>query len=221
LLHWHDSLPKCQAVLVFGQQVVDKTRFQVFYSIKLDTLLWLLISIQHEPQIIRSEARYKMLKPIRSLPRQLLVARAIPSKSRCLSSVPRTVVVNGTDDDPRAEAWKAKKESLKLLLHKSVSNSKSLQQGSIRQQVVLSEHKTSSNDMEGSAVETSPSELKYTGNAIMPLTTHMHLVKPHEDTPRGIWPVYRLMVRSRELFLSRSDFIFQRLSILSHELSRQ
>jgi hypothetical protein len=148
-----------------------------------------------------------MLKPIRSLRRQLLVARAIPSKSRCLSSVPRTVVVNGTDNDPHAEAWKAKKESLKPLLQKSVSNNKTLQQGAIMPQVILSEHKKSNNDMEGSAVETSPSELKYTGNAIMPLTTHRHLVKPHEDTPRGIWPVFRLMVRSRELCLLRSHFI--------------
>lgn len=159
-----------------------------------------------------------MLKPIRSVQRQLVNAGAIPSKPRCLSSVPRKLVVDRTDNGSHAEAWKAKKESLKLMLQNSVSNNKALQQqGTITPQVVLSEHKKSNNDTEGSAVETSPSELKYTGNAIMPITTYRHLVKPHEDTPRGIWPVFRLMVRSRELFLSRSAFI---LSATSDSQSR-
>ena len=40
----------------------------------------------------------------------------------------------------------------------------------------------------------SPSEIHYTGNATMPLTSVLHIVKPGEDTPRGIWPVFRLMV---------------------------
>jgi hypothetical protein len=29
----------------------------------------------------------------------------------------------------------------------------------------------------------------------MPVTTKLHIVTPQEDTPRGIWPVFRLMVR--------------------------
>lgn len=41
--------------------------------------------------------------------------------------------------------------------------------------------------------DSSPSELHYTGNATMPLTTVLHIVKPQEDVPRGIWPVFRLM----------------------------
>ena len=40
----------------------------------------------------------------------------------------------------------------------------------------------------------SPSELKYTGDAVLPITTNLHIVKPGEDTPRGIWPVFRVMV---------------------------
>jgi hypothetical protein len=39
----------------------------------------------------------------------------------------------------------------------------------------------------------SPSEIQYAGNVTMPLTTVLHIVKPSEDTPRGIWPVFRLM----------------------------
>jgi hypothetical protein len=40
----------------------------------------------------------------------------------------------------------------------------------------------------------SPSEIKYAGDAIIPITTRLHMVKPGEDAPRGIWPVFRLMV---------------------------
>lgn len=39
----------------------------------------------------------------------------------------------------------------------------------------------------------SPSEIQYPGNVTMPLTTVLHIVKPSEDVPRGIWPVFRLM----------------------------
>ena len=43
----------------------------------------------------------------------------------------------------------------------------------------------------------SPSEIRYSGSTTMPLTTVLHIVKPQEDdVPRGIWPVFRLMVRS-------------------------
>ena len=45
----------------------------------------------------------------------------------------------------------------------------------------------------------SPSELKYTGDATFPITTRLHIVKPGEDTPKGIWPVFRLMVREIEI----------------------
>ncbi len=40
----------------------------------------------------------------------------------------------------------------------------------------------------------SPSELIYTGNATMPVTSDLHIVTPEEDTPRGIWPVFRMLV---------------------------
>lgn len=41
----------------------------------------------------------------------------------------------------------------------------------------------------------SPSEIKYTDDATIPITSRLHMVKPGEDdVPRGIWPVFRLMV---------------------------
>jgi hypothetical protein len=40
-----------------------------------------------------------------------------------------------------------------------------------------------------------PTMMTYTGQTSMPLTSRLHIVTPQEDTPRGIWPVFRLMVR--------------------------
>jgi hypothetical protein len=40
----------------------------------------------------------------------------------------------------------------------------------------------------------SPSKLRYTGDAVIPITSVLHIVKPQEDIPRGIWPVFRLLV---------------------------
>lgn len=42
----------------------------------------------------------------------------------------------------------------------------------------------------------SPSELMYTGETTIPITSILHIVTPEEDTPSGIWPIFRLMVRA-------------------------
>lgn len=39
----------------------------------------------------------------------------------------------------------------------------------------------------------SPSELIYTGEAVIPITSFLHIVTPEEDAPRGIWPIFRIM----------------------------
>ena len=44
----------------------------------------------------------------------------------------------------------------------------------------------------------SPTHLKYTGGQSMPLTSKLKIVEPGEDAPRGIWPVYRILVRNKE-----------------------
>lgn len=41
-----------------------------------------------------------------------------------------------------------------------------------------------------------PQTLTYVEGATMPITSRLHLVTPDEDIPRGIWPVFRLMVRT-------------------------
>eukprot|EP00934_Nitzschia_sp_Nitz4_P004754 Nitzschia sp. Nitz4//scaffold35_size145790//36141//37764//NITZ4_003016-RA/size145790-augustus-gene-0.131-mRNA-1//-1//CDS//3329549082//4744//frame0 len=39
----------------------------------------------------------------------------------------------------------------------------------------------------------SPSELVYTGDTKIPVTSHLHIVAPGEATPSGTWPVFRIM----------------------------
>ena len=41
---------------------------------------------------------------------------------------------------------------------------------------------------------TSPTSIKYTGDTVIPITSVLDIIKPQDDTPRGIWPVFRLMV---------------------------
>eukprot|EP00986_Skeletonema_menzelii_P012178 scaffold6606_cov139-Skeletonema_menzelii.AAC.1 len=41
-----------------------------------------------------------------------------------------------------------------------------------------------------------PSHMSYAGSQRMPITSEMRIVKPGEDTPSGIWPVFRMMDES-------------------------
>lgn len=40
----------------------------------------------------------------------------------------------------------------------------------------------------------SPTHLMYTGGQSMPLTSTFKIIEPGEDAPRGIWPVFRILV---------------------------
>ena len=44
----------------------------------------------------------------------------------------------------------------------------------------------------------SPTSLTYTGDAVIPITSVLQIIKPQDDTPRGVWPVFRLMVRCQK-----------------------
>jgi hypothetical protein len=57
-----------------------------------------------------------------------------------------------------------------------------------------SSRKTEKEEETTSSAFVSPKQLTYTGNATIPITSHLHLVQPGEDTPHGIWPVFRIMV---------------------------
>jgi hypothetical protein len=107
------------------------------------------------------------------------------SPSRFLSSLPSSAA------QEQGEEWEfltAQQKSLPL----SPKPSLSLQQAAPRDE----------NENEGGVSHESPSELVYTGNHRMPITSTLHIVTPEEDTPRGTWPVFRLMVRCSKLLLS-------------------
>lgn len=44
-------------------------------------------------------------------------------------------------------------------------------------------------------IEATPETIAFTGNNVIPVTSKLHIVTPEEDTPRGKWPIFRLMVR--------------------------
>ena len=54
---------------------------------------------------------------------------------------------------------------------------------------------TSATTLEEDLKYVSPSTLRYTGDAVIPITSKLHIVKPQDDTPCGTWPVFRLLVR--------------------------
>eukprot|EP00804_Cyclotella_cryptica_P002361 CCRYP_004068-RA/>CCRYP_004068-RA protein AED:0.35 eAED:0.38 QI:289/0/0.5/1/1/1/2/0/496 len=48
--------------------------------------------------------------------------------------------------------------------------------------------------------EAMPDHISYVGNERMPITSILNIVKPKDDVPRGIWPVFRMMeIRSSAL----------------------
>ena len=47
--------------------------------------------------------------------------------------------------------------------------------------------------------EPSPSLIAYVGDSQMPITSELKIVTPGDDTPSGIWPVFRMMVRSQKI----------------------
>lgn len=47
----------------------------------------------------------------------------------------------------------------------------------------------------GERAEAMPDHISYVGNERMPITSSLNIVKPEDDVPRGIWPVFRMMVR--------------------------
>ena len=53
---------------------------------------------------------------------------------------------------------------------------------------------TNVNGTKAEPAQTSPSELTFAGDTSIPVTSRLHIVTPEEDTPRGIWPVFRIMV---------------------------
>lgn len=60
--------------------------------------------------------------------------------------------------------------------------------------------------------QTSPSELTFAGDTSIPVTSRLHIVTPEEDAPRGIWPIFRIMVSQWIAFCRDVNFLFLTLS---------
>jgi hypothetical protein len=117
---------------------------------------------------------------------------------RCLSSV--SPVFRHDDDDNEQQdhhhntlnrpipAWQPIEIRSPPILGTAKNISRPVQESSSSMTFQVTEHQ------DGASTFVSPSEIKYTGDAIIPITNRLHLIKPGEDAPRGIWPVFRLMV---------------------------
>ena len=66
-------------------------------------------------------------------------------------------------------------------------------------------HKAEAHKVNGESVQpahSSPSELVFTGDTLIPVTSRLHIVTPEEDTPRGVWPIFRIMVSHFNLLMN-------------------
>ena len=99
-----------------------------------------------------------------------------PRPSEAASSTQRLILQTNPNNHPRKEDSKAAES--------------------------LEESSTTSSPL----MRTSPLSLTYTGGVTMPVTTQLKIVTPEEDAPRGVWPVYRLMVRQMMSFVPNRPF---------------
>lgn len=125
---------------------------------------------------------------VRSPSIHVLAPKRAPANLALRSCSARPLPVE--DDDLETE-WS--QDSRKGMVRQRPSSlTKLAKQSTVRHQGAVSD----TAEAEVTAAIQSPSSLTYTGGATIPITSKLHIVTPQEDTPRGIWPVYRLMVRS-------------------------
>jgi hypothetical protein len=164
--------------------------------------------MNHRLTILRS-ARKQLLSPI-IVPR---IPFVLPQCHLFSSARP---LVHEQDGE---EEWKQKekKNALKQVPQKQQSSSVPPASTVVANNLVPATeiHLDKKNDLKTSSdTSSSPSELTYTGNATMPITTRLHIVTPGEDTPRGVWPIFRLMVSLWNAFskkariCSSQEFVF-------------
>lgn len=115
--------------------------------------------------------------------------RASSSFVSRFSSLQTSVVDD--DDDEVDQEWTAVKPT-----------KKPLGLGKAPVGILTTKQKDQRNDNENTSNNTwsSPLELLYTGNHKVPITSKLHIVTPQQDTPRGIWPVFRIMVRLKYIY---------------------
>ena len=146
------------------------------------------------------------------------------SALRCLSSArPLPTIDEITESEWRKEVKALKKSSSQSPLPPSTAGSPPTAKfSSTSPAAKVTDLTDNDNDNEQESSSSSSSyastnTLTYTGGAAMPVTTKLHIVTPQEDTPQGIWPVFRLMVRKSSVTVTVID-LFDASQATSHEL---
>jgi hypothetical protein len=113
-----------------------------------------------------------------------------PPSSRCLSSA-RPLP---TEEEISPSDWQEKLKAIKKAYPQSPSS------GSFKSEFSTTFQQVEVTDFTENVSHeyVSPNALTYTGDVAMPVTSNLHIVTPEEDTPRGIWPVFRLMVSTMD-----------------------
>jgi hypothetical protein len=135
------------------------------------------------------------------LSRQFVLRNAaVKSSCRCLSSASP---VFQEDDDVDTGVWSRKQEATKRMVQQGIPVMPTTDTAFGPSSHSVEDDCDANNDADAESFQiepgtgSSPSELTYTGNATIPITTQLHIVTPDEDTPSGIWPIFRLMVSFR------------------------
>ena len=102
------------------------------------------------------------------------------------------------EDDQITQTWTKDAGELKRIFqhHEAMTRRAEDDDNGIQSTSSTSEVSDSLPDGETEQTDTriSPTELTYTGDATIPITTELHIVTPGEDTPSGVWPIFRVMV---------------------------
>ena len=141
----------------------------------------------HPKQLLLAAART-------SLSTKASAARLLYSRpelaARCFSSARPEYHRDLDDAEQSSDALAKKREALQKILKTSSTAAGTLSADPEGHAITATNDET----LQAQSKKPSPSELTYTGGATMPVTSDLHIVTPQEDVPRGIWPVYRIMV---------------------------
>jgi len=110
--------------------------------------------------------------------------------NRSISAIPKLLEPDLSDDHEHSSAVRVKNEHTNRARKETPVMKKVGIQPNFyaeKRSLPLSEHSDESDS-------TSPLHLSYVGSKTIPITSKLHIVNSQEDTPSGVWPVFRMMV---------------------------
>lgn len=109
--------------------------------------------------------------------------------NRSISAIPKLLEPDLSDDHEHSSAVRVKNEHTNRARKETPVMKKVGIQPNFyaeKRSLPLSEHSDESDS-------TSPLHLSYVGSKTIPITSKLHIVNSQEDTPSGVWPVFRMM----------------------------